>query len=711
MRQLCNLIILLLVSINVLAVAPKVDPEHFLSADSITYDSRTKSINARGRVIVIAEGYIVTADNMFYDMENDELWAKGRVRVKAESKEAKNKFQMDGDSVFFKNKFKEGVIQKFILYFGDNSLLAASLAKRIDSKHSSLRKAQYTACKICGKNPMWSVSAAKSDIDLEKEKVIYHNAFFRIYGVPVLFTPYFVHPTPKAAAQSGFLVPNYNKNGIGLPIYYRPKENLDVVFTPRIKNSQTFYDADVRYLTAKGTYNFNNSFTNTRLTQRSGDKVTKNTRLNRYYIDWNGEVREKDFNYKVAFQRTSDKAYLKQFLNKDDPYLKSYIYADKVEGANFVSIESLYFQGLSPKSIAGSDPFILPEIRVKYVAPILGDNTFVTVDNNTINYMEGSDYKVSRNALLLSLTHLHKTDRGHLFNLSGSNRFDWYHVDIDRANLKPKKQTMVRNIPVASLGWQYPLIRSSLDGSSTVIEPEILLVGGGGENKKNIKFSYIDSGAYNLTEANLFRANHYNGIDFNEYGSRLSYGTKVEHNTISGCVLKGFVGKLNYLTASNVSYKNANILAKASINYKEIIEFYYNARISSFTSVPYREEFGAWYNNKIIYANIGLVKVKPILYYIYQGGSVISYPGIKQVYFDTKYQLNENWSIGADARFNISKRSKISAISRNIKMTYAGDCVKIALRFGRNYTADPSRGIYKTNNHEFAISLKTLGDF
>lgn len=711
MRQLCNLIILLLISVNVLAVAPKVDPEHFLSADTIIYDSITKYINAKGHIIVISDGYIVTADSMLYDIENDELWAKGHVRVKSQNKGEKNKFQMDGDSVFFKNKFKEGVIKHFILYFGDNSLLVASLAKRVDAEHSSLKRAQYTACKICGKNPMWSVSAARSDIDLEKEKVVYHNAFFRIYGVPVLFIPYFAHPTPKAEPQSGFLLPSYNKIGFGVPIYYRPKDNLDVIFTPRIKNSQMFYETDVRYLTAKGTYNLNSSFTKAQLTQRSGEVVTKDSRLNRYYVDWNGEVKEKEFNYKVSFKRTSDKAYLKQFLNKDDAYLKSYVYADKVNGANFVSVESLYFQGLQKQDKPAYDPFILPEIRIKHVTPVFGDNTSIAVENNTINYMEGESYKVNRNALSLSLTHLHKTEQGHLLNFSGSNRFDWYHVAIDQTNLMPKNQTIIRAIPEVSVGWQYPLVKVSSDGTSTVIEPEVLLVRGGGSNKKNIKFDYIDSGAYNLTEENLFQANHYSGIDFHEYGSRFSYGLKVEHNTLSGYVVKGFIGKLDYLTSTDVLYKNANILGRASVNYKDTIEFYYNTRMSSVTHSPYREELGCWYDNKLIYANVNLVKLKPIVYYAYQGGSIISNPGINQVYFDTKYQINESWSVGADARFNISKYNKISAISRNIKMTYAGDCVKVALRFGRNYTTDSGRGIYKTNNHEFAISLKTLGSF
>lgn len=710
MRQLCNLIILLLCCFNAVASSRNINPEHFLSADTITYDSMMKYINAKGHVIVMAEGYIVTADNMFYDINKDELWAQGNVRVKSDQK-GKNYFQMDGDSVLFKNKFKEGVIKYFVLYFGDNSLLAASLAKRIDEKHSSLLKAQYTACKICGKNPMWSVSAAKSNIDLEKEKVSYHNAFFNIYGVPVFYVPYFVHPTPKAKAQSGLLMPNYNKSGLGVPIYYRPKENLDITFTPRLKNREVLMEADIRYLTNQGTYNINSSFTNTKLVKKSDSGVIKDNRLNRYYVNFDGDVKEKEFNYKVRLNRTSDSAYLKQFYNKNDSYLKSYLYADKVDKVNFVSVESLYFQDLRQDNITNVDAFVLPEIRVKHVMPILNDDTFITIANNNMNYVEGSNYKVSRNALSTSLTHILKTDNGHLFNISGYNRFDWYHVDVMRSNSNPQNKTKVRAIPEMHLGWQYPLIKTYLNNNVTILEPEVLFVASRDKSEQNIKFAYVDSGSYNLTEENLFNTNHYNGVDFHEYGNRASYGLKSSHNTTSGYVFNAFLGRLKRFNSMDGLDNQANLLTRASVNYQNRVELYYNSRVNSLVRSPFREEIGAWYNNQIIYLNVGLIKIKPVQFLLYPNKQVVTNAGIRQIYFDTKYQFNENWSVGTDARFNLVAYDKISAISRNIKMTYEGDCVKIALRFGRNYTADPSRGIYKTNDNEFAISLKTLGSF
>ncbi len=710
MRQLCNLIILLLCCFNALASSPSINSEHFLSADTITYDSEMKYINAQGHVIVMAQGYIVTADNMFYDINKDELWARGNVRVKSDKK-GKDHFQIDGDSVFFKNKFKEGVIKYFVLYFGDNSLLAATLAKRIDEKHSALIKAQYTACKICGKYPMWSVSAAKSNIDLEKEKVSYHNAFFNIYGVPVFYAPYFVHPTPNAKAQSGLLLPNYNKSGLGVPIYYRPKENLDITFTPRLKNSDALLEADVRYLTSQGTYNINSSFTNTKLVKKSDGGIIKDNRLNRYYVNFDGDVKDKEFNYKVKFNRASDSAYLKQFYNKNDPYLKSYLYADKVNRANFVSVESLYLQDLRQDNVTNVDAFVLPEIRVKHVTPILSDDTFITIENNNMNYVEGSNYKVSRNALSMSLTHMLKTDNGHLFNIAGYNRLDWYHVDITRSNALTQNKTIVRAIPEMHLGWQYPLVKTYLNNNITILEPEVLFVAGKNKSEQNLKFAYVDSGSYNLTEENLFNANHYNGVDFHEYGPRVSYGFKSSHNTTSGYVFKAFLGRLKHFKSTGVLDNRANLLTGASINYQNLIELYYNSRVNSLVRSPFREEIGAWYNNQIIYLNVGLIKIKPMQFLLYPNNQIVTNDGMRQIYFDTKYKFNENWSVGTDARFNLVAHAKISAISRNIKMTYEGDCVKIDLRFGRNYTVDPSRGIYKTNDNEFSISLKTLGGF
>lgn len=687
--------------------------DNFLSADSIKYDSTTNRINATGHVSVLTNGYVIKAKQMTYDVSTGELWASGYVRVKSDGKSGESKkFQMDGDSVYFKDKMKKGIIKNFVLYFGDNSIIASKLAERIDEKHSRLLRSKYTACSICNnKHPIWEISAKKTNIDLEKEKVTYENAFFQIYGLPIFYTPYFSHPTPKAKAQSGILIPNQKKAGIGIPIYYRPKDNLDFTLTPRLSKSKIVTELETRYLTKKGKYNLTSSYTKSNLTKTSTGGTQKTQKRDRYFIDGHAIVKENGYSYEMKLNRVSDKAYLKEFYDRNDNMLESSIHAEKVTGTNFITGEVISFQGLKEADSNSTDPFIFPEVRVKHVMPVINENTKLTLENNMVNYREGNNYNITRNSFTSILSHTYKTDNGQIIDLSGYNRLSWYYVDISPTRtLVEQDKTLIRNIPEMHLGWRYPLARMSPYGGYTLIEPRMLLVLGRGDLGKNDKYSYIDGVPYNTREDNLFTSNRYSGIDFHEYGRRVSYGISAVHQTKENCTIKAFLGSLNYLNKPSIS--DTNLLVKTSINFGGLVELYQNSTIDNKKLLPIRREFGAWYDNGKLFAGATLIDINLRKMYFYNSyakttqSDILS--NIKQLLLDTKYQINERWQVGVDSVFDIKSDKKFSPISRNIRVTYSWDCVSMSLRFGRSYTSDPKRGIYKRNIREIALSLKTL---
>ncbi len=682
--------------------------DNFLSADNITYDSTTKSVRAYGNVHIISQGYIITADNIIYDSINDELFANGNVRVKSDSNAPDHKkIQLDGDSIFFENKMKSGIIQNFILYFGDNSILASTMAKRIDENHSILKKSEYTACSICNNRyPLWSISSKETDLNFAKEKVIYKNVFFKVYGVPIFFTPYFAHPTPKAKAQSGILIPNKSKAGIGVPIYFRPKDNFDNTTTPRLSSNGLIIENETRYLSKEGEYNTNLSFIRSNIKKTLDNNQTKNQKQSRFYVSSKADLVKGNYNYGYDFNRTSDKAYLKEYYDKNDPHLTSNIYIEKINKSNFARIDALHFQELKASTEKDSNSYVFPEITVRQITPIIDDSTNIILENSTIHYSENNNYNVSRNNLTTILSKTYKTTDGHLISLSGYNRADFYYANIATAKKLEKNGIATRNIPEIHLGWQYPLIRHDKE-KMIILEPEILFVEGFGTYKKNLKYDYIDVNAYDLNEVNLFNSNRYSGFDFHEYGRRLSYGIKARSDHKEGYTIKGFLGKLEYLTNSNGPHKNPDLLIKSSINFSNLVEIYYNTKIYSKTSSKFREEIGAWYNNNIIYSNISMINIIPSSYYTKDSLNQYS-SGIKQMFIDTRYKINDEWSAGYDIRFDLASYKKISPISRNIKMTYHGDCVNISMRIGKTYTADPTRGIYKTDSNSVSLSLKTL---
>jgi LPS-assembly protein len=697
MSRLYSLILLILISSHSWAVNKSISlDETFLSAESITYDQDHRYVQATGSVVIVADGYRVTADNILYDIENDELWANGRVRIRDESDKV-----TVGESVFLKDKFKKGVIKQFILYLGEGSIIAAKMAQRIDEKHGKLANASYSPCKVCrGKDPMWQISAKTTELDLEKERVTYKNAFFEVYGHRVFFVPYFSHPTPRAKAQSGVLLPEIKNQRLGVPIYYRAKPNLDFTLTPRIaapklsgqsKHKGVIYETETRYKTKNGDYKVETSFINSK--QKKGGQ---------YYILTNGSVVENGYHYNIGLNQVSDKSYLKNYYQKRDPYLLSHASVYKTEGSNFASLKSLHFQGLRSEDKASTDPLVLPELHAKQVINIGDEKTYLTMENHTLGYQQKVGKKLSRTAMKFSLTHLHDTQGGHRLKLEGYNRSDFYHISRGANGRK----TLGRNTPELHMGWQYPLIKSSSAGS-ILLEPEALLVLGGSDAYKNRKYTSVDMGNYILSEENLFLPNRYSGIDYHEYGTRLSYGMNSVFAMHNGYSLRGFLGKFNYLS-KNRGQHGPDIVGRIAANYNDNSEVYYRFKRFAKKLAPYQEDVGFWYRNNKIDGNAGVISIKQMNYYEYASESVLTRPKMRQAYINLNYNIDENWSIGNDSRFDLISRKKASPIYRNIKVTYKGDCVSITAKFGNDYTSDPIRGIRKTRTNSVSIGLKTL---
>ena len=69
---------------------------------------------------------------------------------------------------------------------------------------------RFTPCKTNdGMPPLWCISAATVIHDQQAATITYQDAQFELFGVPVLYTPYFEHADPSVKRKSGFLMPEF----------------------------------------------------------------------------------------------------------------------------------------------------------------------------------------------------------------------------------------------------------------------------------------------------------------------------------------------------------------------------------------------------------------------------------------------------------------------------------------------------------------------
>lgn len=701
MRSFCNFLLVIItfcISQNLYAgdLEKKDYGSVVLKADLIKYDDDLGALAANGNVYVSMDNYILTADSLYYDIKKDVLFAEGNLRIKDEEGKI-----ITGQRAVLKDKLKKGVIDEFILRLPDGSLIMAASADRYDKNRVSLHKANFTPCKIfCGNKPIWQIKAKDTNIDYEKQQITYKNMFFEVFGIPVVYLPYFFHPTPAASAKSGILLPEITKNKLVLPLYYRVKSNLDLTLSPRISKNYTIFEGELRHLIKYGSYEIKGSYAN-----HSYGNGRKHLKPNRYTIFTKGSFYKDDINYGFDLNRASDKAYLVNDFENYDSYLESRIYANKIARTDYLSLEGYSFQGFKAKDIKKSDPLVFPRARVQKVIALDDDeNTLFKIKNNSILYNENHENQIARNALELNLSRKIITPNGHLLNFAIANRSDLYWLSSEEhLNKVEKERKWARNIPEIHAKWRYPLVRNISGATSLKLEPIFAAFVGKNYNKNYNKFALIDTTKYELTEYNLFSSNKFSGIDYHDYGKRFSYGLNT--SLFSGLYyFDVFLGQLVYY--NNVAANgNSNYVGNVSLDIADNLKLYYRFRKDKKLD-PILDEVGISTKIEKLTTSLNFSKITNVSRYYSDDMSNFSANKSAQMGLNVNYQIFESLSLGTGVLFDTTKKTRL--LQRTIQMTYEFDCVSIAAKFHDNFTHDKSRGVIKKSSKSYAIGLKVL---
>src|SRR3546814_1482439 len=108
---------------------------------------------------------------------------------------------------------RAGFIRDAAMLLSDNSRRAAAYVERHNGNTTVLRKAIYTTCSLCASDPsrppLWALKGEQVIHDQAAQEIRYRDATFELFGVPILYTPYFRHPDPTVHRRRGFLAPIY----------------------------------------------------------------------------------------------------------------------------------------------------------------------------------------------------------------------------------------------------------------------------------------------------------------------------------------------------------------------------------------------------------------------------------------------------------------------------------------------------------------------
>ncbi len=525
-----------------------------LRADEIEYDEDLALTVARGHVQISQNGETLLADTVTYNQRTDTITASGNVSLSQPTGEI-----LFADYLELRDAMNQGFAQDVRMLLADRSRLAANTARRTNGNRTELRRAVYSPCDLCKRDPSappaWQLKAREIDHDKELKLVEFRDATMEIGGWPVFYTPYLSVPDPSVKRASGFLAPSFGGgNDVGahvtIPYFLVLGPDKDLTLAPRFTTLAgpvlaTEYREQFSNgtLDALGSVNYSNPGSYPLAggsTTSSGDQLRGNVNISSEF-----DV-SPTYRTGLDVQRVSDQSYLLQF-GFGNPVLNAEIsraYLEGFEPRASTDIDAYAFQPLLPGLGSSSQPIVLPVANRNWQSEPDGWGGRWNLNANLLNIVRDVGTQTRRLSLGSEWERVFEDGIGGQYKFTASLRGDGYSVnnlspisnpDLPSAyfpvNGAPAAEPIATNFltgrafPQVGLQWSYPLIHPG--GSLTpLIEPVVAAYAApNGGNQRKIPDE--DSLSFQYDDTDLFRPDRLAGYDILDTGQRVDYGLKL----------------------------------------------------------------------------------------------------------------------------------------------------------------------------------------
>jgi len=594
-----------------------------LLADELTYDEELGIVTARGNVEISQGDNVVHADAVSYNQRADKVTATGNVSLTGP----------DGDTIFadyveLTSDLKAATVETIRMLLSDRSRLAAASGTRSeDGKKTELNRAVYSPCDLCKDDPMraplWQIKAVRVTHDRETKRIEYHDAWLEMFGVPVLYTPYFSHPDPSVKRASGLLAPSFqyaNKLGgaMRLPYFWVLSDDKDVTVTPIFSTGEyPVLLTEYRQRVQDGQFQIEASGT---VSDEDDNEANLSEGEFRGHIDATGRF-DLDKNWRWGFdiERATDKTYERFFDFSDERTLTSHVFGEMFHGRNYGSMQAFAFQGTRDIDQNDEAPIILPLLDYNYVSQPIAFGSYFTLDADglVLSRIEGrEDRRLSlKGGWVLPYT----SPWGDVYRLSAMVQGDIYSFNgLDPGSNDPNPTGPTENgvegrlFPQASLEWRYPFVRQH-EGWHEVVEPIAQVVAGpNGGNPGTIPNE--DSLDIEFDETNLFDLNRFAGLDRVDSGQRVNYGLRWSFYGDGGGYASAFLGqsysfneRSNFDAGSGLDTRMSDIVGAIYVNPADYLDLLYRFRFDGDSLQAQRDELllkagPDWLNVDVSYA-------------------------------------------------------------------------------------------------------------
>lgn len=720
--------------------APEAQPEQprpdvILLADRLIEDRQLDQVIAEGDVEVRVEDRILKADRLVYVRSKGTMRASGHVQIT----NADGSVQF-ADDIEADDEFANGFATRFALRLpgsggvGPSTATASAAVRSSDGQVHSLDQAVYTNCPVCETKPTpsWSLRASHIEQNSETEMVTYQDAVLELFGVPVLYLPYFAHPDPTSERRSGFLVPDVGSSSkLGLnyeqPYYWAISPSQDMTLRPVVfANVSPLLKIDYRKKFFSGFVAANASFTHEQEFDSHGDKFGDDTWRSHLYANGAFDIDE-TWKWGFGVERQSDDLYdhrydidgeddLRGLFASQPRQLLTQLYTVGQTPDFYFQTEGLLFQGLREGDDDARFPKVAPALFVEKVYDF-GALGQIATDVSALALMRDAQQTLPNGDLVLDTARVSAKANWKSRYIAGGlvmqpfaqGRGDVYRIDNGCSTLTvpstacasaPADAYSVNRL-LGLVGGQisYPVIRRG-KMFDLMIEP-IVMVGYGSKDTTSKKIPNEDSLLFESDESNLFDPASVTNYDIWEGGGRLAVGVSASARFGDGYDVSGLFGRRwreeadpTFSASSNLGGKKSDYVASLKTTLGRYFQAGARARLNDDFEVS-RLDIDTRADIWRLHGEARYFNVKS------------STPGVADqegLVLGGNFQVTKNWS----ALFYDTRNIELGRdIRLALGIAYRDECSYFAITYEHSGAIDRSLG--QSDNIRFTFALTGLG--
>lgn len=685
-----------------------------LKADQIIHDDELGTVVASGHVEIAQGERVLLADTVSYNQRSEVVTASGNVTLLEPSGDV-----LFADYVKLSDQMKEGVIRQLRIRMSDDSRMAANWALRTGGNRTEMSKAVYSPCQLCPlhpeRPPLWQIKAAKVVHDQEARDIAYYDAWLEMFGVPVVYMPYFEHPDPTVQRRSGLLAPSYGSSstlGIMLttPYYFNIAPHRDATFSPMFTTKEgVVLGGEYREHTGNGQLELSGSLT--RPDRRDDDGNLTGGKAFRGHVFGRGKFAlDPIWRWGFDLERATDDTYLSRYRITSKDTLTIHPYVEGFNRRSYAAGNAYLFQGLKEDDDADATPVIAPLLDGNFISEPNSLGAYFSLDANfmALQRKEGPD---SRRVSVEGGWHLpYISDAGEVYRLSLSLRGDLYHVNnVMRPDLPagPTERGLTGRLrPELLLEWRYPLV-ARIGNIRYLFEPVVQgLASPYGGNPAEIPNE--DSQDFEFDDSNLLSANRFTGLDRVEGGQRINYGVRLGFYGSSGGRTTALLGQSARLREDDTFNEGSGLednlsdyVGHVNVSPTEYFDLAYRFRIDHETFEARRNEIDAAMGPDFLRASVGYILLEDQI----SSGDTTVFANREELRASATARFASYWRLSASARRDLTGAG--GTINAGGSLVYEDECFLFSSSLIRDFTRD--RDVGPETNIMFSIKFKHLG--